>query len=97
MANNLTEQLVRVKSKTSVLMEKYIALKDAFDNARRENEALKAQIMAKDKEIESLRLKAEHLSIASTVKMGGDDIQATRDMIADLVREIDRCIADLSE
>lgn len=97
MADNINSQLARVKAKATVLVEKYTTLKDAFDRQKEQIESLRAQLIVKEKQLEEVRLKAEHLSIASTVKLSGDDLQATRDMVADLVREIDRCIADLSD
>lgn len=97
MAANLREQLDRVRSKTSIVVEKYHRLKEAYTDARQENDRLKAELLARDKEIEQLRMKVEYLSIASTVKLTGNDLETTRAMVADLVREIDRCIADLSE
>ena len=42
-------------------------------------------------------MKVEYLSVASTVRLTGDDLASARTMVADLVREIDRCIADLLE
>lgn len=97
MAADLKEQLDRVRNKANVLVEKYTRLHDAFKEAKAEVESLQARLIAKDKEIETLRMKVEHLSIASTVKLSGEDLQSTRRMIADLVREIDRCIIDLSD
>lgn len=97
MAQDLNSQLQRVRAKASVLMEKYAVLKEAFDSQREEIEQLKAELIVKTRQIENLSMKVEHLSIASSVKLSGDDLQATRNMIADLVREVDRCIADLSD
>ena len=97
MAADLKDQLDRVRSKATVLVEKYVRLKGAYDEAHEQVARLKADVLARDKEIEQLRMKVEYLSIASTVKLSGDDLQSTRAMIADLVREIDRCIADLSD
>lgn len=97
MAENLREQLERVRSKASLLVEKYLRLKEVYDAQRKEVVDLKAGMMAKDAEIEKLKMQVEYLSIASTVKLSSDDLQSTRDMVADLVREIDRCITDLSE
>lgn len=95
MAENLADQLARVRSKASILTEKYVRLKEAYEAERRAATGLRAELKARDAEIEQLRLKVEYLSIASTVKMGSDDVQSARAMLADLVREIDRCIADL--
>ena len=95
--SEIKEQLDRVRSKASILVEKYIRLKEAYDDARKQVEVLQAEAISREKEIQTLRMQVEHLSIASTVKLSGDDLQSTRGMVADLVREIDRCIADLSD
>lgn len=97
MAGDLQNQILSVRAKARVVGEKYRHIKNAYDNAREEISDLKAQILARDKEIEELRMKVEYLSIASTVRLTGDNLAATRAMVADLVREIDECLADLKE
>ena len=97
MAADFNEQLDRIRSKATVMVEKYIRLKDAYDTLSQDADRMKADLMARDKEIERLRMQVEHLSIASTVKISGENLESTRAMVADLVREIDRCIADFSD
>jgi len=97
MASDLQQQLESVRAKTRVVGEKYHHLRDAYLAAKDEISDLKAQVLARDEEIEKLRMKVEYLSMASTVRLTGDDLAATRAMVADLVRDIDRCIADLTE
>lgn len=94
MAANLQQQLHRVQSKALVVSEKYRSLRESHDAARAEISNLKAQLLARDTTIERLRSQLDYLKIASTL---GDAAQPeeTRAMIADLMREIDRCIADL--
>ena len=95
MVSDINEQINRISAKASVIVEKYLRLKEAYDSLREENTSLKAQLVARDKEVEQLKMKVEHLSIASVVKVSGPDLEATRAMVADLVHEIDSCIADL--
>ncbi len=97
MAADLQKQIERVKAKAQVLSEKYYVLQDNYTNARNEISHLKAEALARESQIEKLQVQVEYLTVASTVKATGDDIEATRAMIADLVREIDRCIKDLLE
>lgn len=97
MASDLQLQLDKVRAKALVLVDKYTRLREAFEASRSEIANLKAQVMSRDAEIEQLRLKVEYLSVASAVKLSGDDLAATRAMVADLVRDIDRCIEDLLE
>ncbi len=97
MAGDLQNQLQDLCVKTRLVGEKYRHIKTAYDQSREEISDLKAQILARDKEIEQLKLKVEYLSIASTVRLSADNLAATKAMVADLVREIDNCLADLKE
>lgn len=97
MASDLQQQLERVRAKATVVGEKYQHLRSEFLAAKDEISELKAKVLARDAEIEQLKLQVEYLTVASTVRLTGDDLKATRAMVADLVREIDKCIADLKE
>lgn len=97
MASDLQQQLERVRAKATVVTEKYAHLQKAWLGAKDEISELKAGIIARDEEIERLKLQVEYLTVASTVRLTGDDLKSTKAMIADLVREIDRCISDLRE
>lgn len=97
MAEDFNAQIKRIQAKATVVAEKYLTLKTAFEKLHKENNQLKAELLVRDKEIEQLRMKVEHLSIASTVKAGSEDLEATKAMVAEMVREIDQCIIDLSE
>ena len=54
-------------------------------------------VLAREKELQQLRLQAEYLTVATTLGSDRSSVEATRAMLADLVRDIDRCIADLME
>ena len=97
MASDLQKQLESVRAKTMVVGEKYRHIKDAYDSAKLEITELKAKLLARDEEIERLKMQVEYLSVASTVRLTGDDLASAKAMIADLVREIDRCLVDLNE
>lgn len=97
MAGNLEQQLERIRAKMLVVSEKYQHLREAFEAQKVEISDLRAQVLARDEELEKLRLKVEYMSIASTVSLTADDLSATRALVADLVREIDRCLADLAD
>lgn len=97
MAVNLEQQLESIRAKTLVVSEKYQRLREAFEAQKVEISDLRAQLLAGKEENEKLRQKVEYLSIASTVSLTADDLSATRAMVADLVREIDRCLADLAD
>ncbi len=97
MSRDFNTQLKSLNAKMTVIAEKHHLLEQSYRAAREEIINLKAAVLARDKEIEKLRTEAEYLAVASNVGADRRNVEATRTMLADLVREIDRCIADLLE
>ncbi len=92
---DLQEQVRRIADKTRLLLIRNQALREevaALKAALAEREAC---VLARDTEIEKLRLELEYMRVASVVSPTADSRRQTAEMISDLVREIDRCIADL--
>lgn len=97
MASDLHQQIVRVQAKTRVVAEKYQSMREACAELRNEVADLKAALHARDEEIRILNVKLESLTMATHLKATAGDVEATKVLIANLVREVDRCIADLLE
>lgn len=97
MATDIRQQIERVQSKMNVLGERYASLKAAYDEARSQISDLKAQLLARDEQLKQLNIKVENLTVASNVGTGAQDLDDSKALIADLIREIDRCIADILE
>lgn len=89
------EQLRRIVDKTRLLLIRNQALAEEVKRLKFEAADRKAELLARDSEIEKLRLELEYLKVASTVSPTADDRRHAAEMISNLVREIDRCIADL--
>lgn len=89
------EQLRRIVDKTRLLLIRNQALAEEVKRLKSEAADRKAELLARDSEIEKLRLELEYLKVASTVSPTADDRRHAAEMISNLVREIDRCIADL--
>lgn len=97
MASDQHEQIDRIKAKAALLCEKYNTLKSSYSAARQQINELKAQLVAKEGEIQQLQLKADYLAIASAVRLKDGDLDTARATIANLLREVDLCISDLIE
>lgn len=97
MSRDFQSRLQSLSAKMTVIVQRHRALEESYRAAHEEIIELKAAVLARDKEIEQLRLKAEYLAVASTVGADRANVEATRSMLANMVREIDRCIADLME
>lgn len=97
MAFDYNETLKRIIAKTQLLEEKYKFMQQSRDEALANLEMLQAQIALKDKELQNLRMQMEYMQIASTLAPTREQVERTRATIAGLVRDIDRCITDLSD
>lgn len=97
MATDLEHTLQRLAEKSRLLTARYQTLAQQLQQAQQENDALQATLQKRDKELEHLRLQVEYLTIASTIVTSRGDLQQTRQLITNLMRDIDRCIADLAE
>lgn len=97
MASDLRNQLERVTAKTTLVMHKYALMKQRLAEARAEIEQLHEQSRRQKAEIEALGLKIEYLTVSHTVAPGASELQSAQAMIDELVRDIDRCIAELND
>lgn len=89
------EQLGRIIDKTRLLLIRNGALADEVKALKDERDALKGELLAREGELEKLRLEVEYLRVASVVSPSAEDRRRTAEKISNLVRELDRCIADL--
>lgn len=96
MAENLQQRIDAVRAKAALITERYRALEASKRQADNEIleltatiESLRRQVADRDREIERLR-------VSSVLVPDHRDVEETRAFIADLVREIDKCIARLS-
>lgn len=97
MAVNLQQQLESVGVKMRLVAEKYRTLSAVKSDLESDNVRLRAEIISRDREIEQLRAKLEYQQVATTITPSRQELEQTRAIVADLVRDIDRCIAELME
>ncbi|MBQ4292739.1 MAG: hypothetical protein IJS19_03135 [Muribaculaceae bacterium] len=97
MAESLQDILERLSSKSSILMERYAAILEAKRAAdsriaelETENEKLKVEIERQKKQV-------EYLQIARSVSFDRETVESNRAFLSDLLRDIDKSIAQLSE
>lgn len=96
MAGNLQQRIDRLRSKAGLLADRYEAIKRSRDEALdRENE-LKAEVSRLRRELAARDTEIERLKVSSVLVPDHRDVEATRSFLTGLVREIDKCIAQLS-
>ena len=97
MPGELKQTIERVSNKAKILVERYHVLLESKRQADARILEQDAMILAQKKEIESLRQQVEYLQIATNVIPDNSQTERTRTLISTLVREIDRCINDLTQ
>ena len=97
MASDLEQTIVRIGEKSRFLVERYKVALAQRDKAREANRELAARVEACEKTIENLRRQVEYLTIAANIAPTRESLENARTTISGLVREIDRCIADISD
>lgn len=92
------QQLVKsLKEKHSELIKRYLEAADARDKALRRVADLEYTTRQQERELEQLRLQVNYLTVVSTISPSPDEIEKSKALLSGLVREIDKCITDLTE
>lgn len=96
MAKELQNTLSRLAEKHRFLVTRYQTLLNQNNSLKERVAELEKQVAERDSRLEKLETRSEYLEISSAIAPNFAELESTRDMVADLVREIDRCIADLN-
>lgn len=97
MANELQQTLARIINKSNILVEKYHALESTNAELASEKEQLVEEIEKMKRTNELLQQENEYLKLAHVVAPNLKDVETARATISTLVRDIDKCIAQLNE
>ena len=97
MANELQQTLARIINKSNILVEKYHELENAYSELESEKKQLVEQIEQIKRDNERMSQEIEYLKMARVVAPNLDDVENARTTISTLVRDIDKCIAQLNE
>ena len=71
-------------------------MRDALADAHKRIDELEAVIVRQKRELQERDRQIEYLKVASVLTPDHRDVEATRAVLAELVREIDKCINQLS-
>lgn len=97
MAINLSDLIRRLSQKSRLMAESYSAVKAENDKLREYNEDLQAKIKELQIELDKSRLDNEYLKVSHKIAPTVEDVKTSQKMIAELVRNIDKCISQLKE
>lgn len=97
MAVDIQQRIASIQAKAHVLAQRYGAMKGRLTSAEAKIVELTAVIAEQEAELDRLRSELGYLKNAASLTASGGDVAQTREVISGLVREIDKCIRDLSD
>ncbi len=95
MAQNVQEIAHRIESKVAAIADHQRLLVQTLEAERAEKQRLLARISELKAEISRLKSDNEYLTVVRAVSVTPEQAEQSRTMLAGLVRDIDRCIAEL--
>jgi FtsZ-binding cell division protein ZapB len=95
--NKLFEIVNHLEAKLSKILSKYTILQQDNLKLLQQKNNLQQQLSKQQELIDSLEKKYESLRVANTIVGSKEDKHATKLKINTLIREIDKCIVQLSD
>ena len=95
--SNITQAVNLVENKLTVLLEKYLFLKEENDLLFNKLSILENQMAKEKQQFNELEKQYSLLKIAKTIEGSKQNSRETKLKINALIREIDHCILQLSE
>ena len=95
--NNLFQIVNSLEKKLSKLLQKHDNLKQENMRLLQQNKDLEKQLVQQQQLVNDLETKYESLKVANTIVGSKEDKHITKLKINTLIREIDKCIVQLSD
>lgn len=97
MSGELQQTIDRINAKTQILLDRYALIRQQRQQAVERIRELEAELGSLRAENQRLRTEAEFLKVATTIAPTRADVARSRALLAELVREIDKCITELND
>lgn len=97
MAASLQQRIDSIKGKALLLMERYAELLDEKKAAEAQIAELQARVQLQQREIDRMKIEIENLKVVTTLTPKREDVEQSRAFLSQLVRDIDKCIAELTD
>jgi chromosome segregation ATPase len=97
MAVSVQDTIQNLKTKAAIILDRHALLLKEYDDATERIQQLEATIDSLRKDVEQLSLENEYLKVASIVATTEEDIERSRAILSELVRDIDKCITELND
>ena len=93
---NITQVVELLEDKLHLVLERYKFLKEENEFLRNDLTKLQQQLDAKQQLLQEKETNLDSLKVAKTIQ-GSDDTKKTTQKINTLIKEIDKCIFQLSD
>lgn len=97
MVADYQQTIERIRHKANLIVQRYNILLQEKHSCEAKISELESLILQQKKDIEKLQLENEYLKVATTIVPNSNDVEQSRALLSKLVREIDKCIVELSE
>lgn len=94
---DLSEIVTGLEAKISKLIKRQSQLQEQYSRLLQENKGLQQEVAGKQRKIEELEDQYDSLRVARTMVGSKEDKHMTKLKINALIREIDKCIVELSD
>ena len=95
--HHLNAELSSLERKVSLLLNEYKTLKQEIIYLKSENEELRGILTTKEQQISDFQNKFKISKIADSLALSGNDSTELKQVLNEYIKEIDRCIAHLSQ
>lgn len=95
MAEPVHDTISSIRAKVSVILDRQNMLVQQITAERAEAASLRREVERLQAEVRQLKADNEYLAVARGVAVTPQQAEQSRAMLSGLVREIDRCIAEL--
>lgn len=97
MADNLQQRLDAIGGKMQLIVDRYAKLTERLLAANETIREQQATIESQRRQIDGLRRQVESLQVVGILSPKREDIDRSRTFLAELLRDINKCITELSE
>ena len=97
MADDLESRISRIESKLVAMLEKYRRLEAEKEEYQRKTAELAGDVDKLTKQIEQLKLDNDYLRMARAINSSAAELSQSKAILTQLVRDVDKCIAQLTD
>ena len=94
---HLNAELSKLERKINLLLGEHKRVKDELNLILRENERLKNQLNAKNNKLNNFQNKFKISNLVGNMVVETEDVKGLKEILDNYIKEIDKCIAQLSE